>query len=70
MRKISPVPVASLNPEDTAGLEGCYVRAPECNFPVYIPKLNDEGNPVLPDDWYEDWEEVPVPPLEPQADED
>ena len=70
MRTIRPVPVRSLNPEDIAGLEGQYVRAPECRFPVYIPRISEDGNPVLPDDWYEDYEEMPVPVLGPQADED
>ena len=48
--------VPSLNPDDIAGLEGCYVKAPKYKYPIYIPKRNADGVPILPADWYDDYD--------------
>ena len=34
--------------------QGCYVKVPEHNFAIYVAKMDDEGLPILPPNWYED----------------
>lgn len=47
-----PIPVDSL--EDTDGLEGHYVTVPQFRFPIYIPRRDENGVPILPEDWHDE----------------
>lgn len=48
--KEEPIPVEDLR--DTEGLEGHYVLCPKYSkVPIYIPKRDANGVPVLPADW-------------------
>ena len=54
-KKNKPIEIANIS--EAAPYEGKYVIYPGCKFPVYVPKRSKDGTPILPESWYDEYDE-------------
>ena len=47
----------SLTEEQWKALQGKYIKVPKYKTPIYVPKRNKDGVPILPKDWYEPYDD-------------